>query len=118
MAQNDCHREQQNPSPSIIGFPTPKLGDNPVRFRFEKMNVSSWMGGSSGSTQVEPSQRRTPAPRCKCGRLSVVYTSKLVETQTEHSSDATISRRSCRIVIFSNGLMILVMIQWNWKIRG
>ncbi|KAI9080631.1 hypothetical protein K1719_037388 [Acacia pycnantha] len=29
---------------------------------------------------------------------------KLRETQTEHSSDATIS--SCRIVIFSNGLMI------------
>ncbi|KAI9074852.1 hypothetical protein K1719_043160 [Acacia pycnantha] len=62
--------------------------------------------------------KKDNAPRCKCGRPSVVYTSKTRETQTEHSSDATISRRSCRIVIFSNGLMILVMIQWNWKIRG
>ncbi|KAI9109223.1 hypothetical protein K1719_019846 [Acacia pycnantha] len=36
------------------------------------MNVSSGMGGSSGTR----SQRRTAAPRCKCGRPSVVYTSK------------------------------------------
>ncbi|KAI9078901.1 hypothetical protein K1719_039171 [Acacia pycnantha] len=41
------------------------------------MNVSSGMGGSSGSSSSRTrSQRRTAAPRCKCGRPSVVYTSK------------------------------------------
>ncbi|KAI9100230.1 hypothetical protein K1719_024448 [Acacia pycnantha] len=35
------------------------------------------MGGSSGSSSSGTrSQRRTAAPRCKCGRPSVVYTSK------------------------------------------
>ncbi|KAK4283380.1 hypothetical protein QN277_000334 [Acacia crassicarpa] len=36
------------------------------------MNVYSGMGSSSGTR----SQRRTTAPRCKCGRPSVVYTFK------------------------------------------
>ncbi|KAK4281347.1 hypothetical protein QN277_012854 [Acacia crassicarpa] len=41
------------------------------------MNVYSGRGGSSGSSSNGTrSQRRTAAPRCKCGRPSVVYTSK------------------------------------------
>ncbi|KAI9072299.1 hypothetical protein K1719_045743 [Acacia pycnantha] len=43
-----------NPFSSIIGFPTPKLGDNPVRFRFEKMNVSSGWVAQVEAAQVEP----------------------------------------------------------------
>ncbi|XP_061374516.1 uncharacterized protein LOC133316756 [Gastrolobium bilobum] len=41
------------------------------------MNVSSGMGSSSGSSSIGArSQRRIASPRCKCGRPSVVYTSK------------------------------------------
>ncbi|KAI9077897.1 hypothetical protein K1719_040158 [Acacia pycnantha] len=46
------------------------------------MNVSSGMGGSSrSSSSGTRSQRRTAAPRCKCGRPSVVYTSKTQELE-------------------------------------
>ncbi|KAK4280056.1 hypothetical protein QN277_011731 [Acacia crassicarpa] len=41
------------------------------------MNVYPGRGGSSrSSSSGTRSQRRTAAPRCKCGRASVVYTSK------------------------------------------
>ncbi|KAI9108008.1 hypothetical protein K1719_020881 [Acacia pycnantha] len=42
---------------------------------------------------------------------------KLRETQTEHSSDATISRRSFRIVIFLNDELQVKLNEHGMKIR-
>ncbi|KAI9083127.1 hypothetical protein K1719_034860 [Acacia pycnantha] len=44
----------------------PKLGDNPVRFRFEKMNVSSGWVAQVEAAQVEPKSKKD-----KCSKVQM-----------------------------------------------